>query len=204
MYLPARTGLSRATMCDRGTPARPASRIGPPRDPRHRAGRPGLPHRHARRRTSRKRLSAERLTRRARRRLRRALARCCDCRALRRRRLSPWRGGRGRSASGSRSARSRATCSVCRRSTAAGVGVAGSGIGLAAAAGFATLLGSMLYGRQPANPLTLSAWSPLALALAAMLAAYVPAPPRRPDRARSGAPPGVKGWTLKVFAAISP
>ena len=50
----------------------------------------------------------------------------------------------------------------------------GSAIGLVAAAGFASLLRSMLYGVSPANPLTHSAVA-LALTLVATLAAYVPA-----------------------------
>ena len=55
-----------------------------------------------------------------------------------------------------------------------GLALAGIGIGLVAAAGFATLLRTMLYGVSPASPLTHSAVA-LTLALVAAVAAYVPA-----------------------------
>ena len=55
-----------------------------------------------------------------------------------------------------------------------GLATAGIGIGLVLAAGFASLLQSMLYGVSPANPLTHSAVA-LALTLVAAIAAYVPA-----------------------------
>ena len=52
--------------------------------------------------------------------------------------------------------------------------LSGIGIGLICAAGFATLLGSMLYDVSPASPLTHTCVG-LSLALVAALAAYVPA-----------------------------
>jgi ABC-type antimicrobial peptide transport system permease subunit len=52
--------------------------------------------------------------------------------------------------------------------------LSGIGIGLICAAGFATLLGSMLYDVSPASPLTHTAVG-LSLALVAAVAAYVPA-----------------------------
>jgi predicted permease len=55
-----------------------------------------------------------------------------------------------------------------------GLAMAGIGIGLVAAAGFATLLQSMLYGVSPANPLTHTAVA-VVLMIVATLAAYVPA-----------------------------
>ena len=55
-----------------------------------------------------------------------------------------------------------------------GLALAGIGIGLVAAAGFATLLQSMLYGVSPASPLTHSAVA-VVLTIVAAIAAYVPA-----------------------------
>ena len=55
-----------------------------------------------------------------------------------------------------------------------GLAMAGIGIGLVAAAGFATLLQSMLYGVSPANPLTHTVVA-VVLTIVATLAAYVPA-----------------------------
>ena len=55
-----------------------------------------------------------------------------------------------------------------------GLAIAGIGIGLVAAAGFATLLRSMLYGVSPASPLTHCAVA-VVLTIVATIAAYVPA-----------------------------
>ena len=67
-----------------------------------------------------------------------------------------------------------------------GLALAGIGIGLVAAAGFATLLQSMLYGVSPANPLTHSA---VAVVLIARGDAgrLRPRPPRRAHRSRARA-----------------